>query len=109
MGKFAFYAVAAVAVAVFSGCMTNVTVVTDPPGAIVYSRGHGRTSYKWAPMGSTKDGKPVTFRVSYNAIDTLAKWPAANGRPTVMSEITYVKLFNNGGDQRVVLKPAVAK
>ena len=109
MNKFSFCAIAAVAVALFSGCMTNVTVTTDPPGAMVYSRGHGRTSYKWAPMGSTQDGKPVTFRVSYNAIDTFAKWPAANGRPAAMSEITYVKLFNNGGDQSVVLKPAVAK
>lgn len=84
---------ALVSVVVFSGCMTPVTVQTDPPGAVVYCRGSGRPAYKWKPRGMTEAGKPVTFRVPYNAIETYAVWPAANGRPAVRSQKEYTKLL----------------
>jgi hypothetical protein len=73
--------------------MTPVTVVTDPPGATVYCRGSGRPAYKWKPRGMTQEGKPVVFRVPYNAIQTLVIWPAENGKPAVRSEVVKSDLF----------------
>lgn len=81
-------------VAAFTGCMTPVTVITDPPGATVYSRGSGRPSYQWEYRGSTKNG-PVVFKVPYNAIKTRVCWPAENGKPAVQSEEVYTKLLFN--------------
>lgn len=81
-------------VVAFTGCMTPVTVMTDPPGATVYSRGSGRPSYKWEYRGSTKNG-PVVFKVPYNAIKTRVCWPAENGKPAVQSEEVYTKLLFN--------------
>ena len=78
---------------VFSGCMTPVTVTTDPPGATVYCRGAGRPTYRYHYKGSTKDGQPVTFRVPYNAIKTRVVWPAADGKPSAQSEEVYTKLL----------------
>lgn len=54
-----------------AGCATPVTVTSDPPGAAVYCRGSGRPAYRWRYRGET----PVTFDVSYNAIETFVKWP----------------------------------
>ena len=85
--------VAVAAIALFSGCMTPITVQTDPPGATVYCRGWGRPSYKWKRYGVTEKDKPVTFRVPYNTIHTAAKWHDANGRPTAISEEVETKLL----------------
>jgi hypothetical protein len=79
--------------AVLSGCMTPITVQTDPPGATVYCRGSGRPAYKWKPRGMTAEGKPVVFRVPYNTIQTFALWPAENGKPAVRSEVVKTKLL----------------
>ena len=81
------------AIAVFAGCMTPVTVQTDPPGATVYCRGWGRPSYKWKPRGRTEKDQPVTFRVPYNTIHTFAVWPAADGKPAFRSEEVETKLL----------------
>lgn len=78
-----------------SGCMTPVTVTTDPPGATVYSRGAGRPSYRWKYRGSTKDGDPVIFKVPYNAIKTRVVWPASEGKPAMQSEEAYTQLLFN--------------
>lgn len=78
--------------ALFTGCMTPVTVTTDPPGATVYSRGAGRAAYRYQYRGSTKDGQPVIFKVPYNAIKTMVVWPAENGKKGVQSEEVYTKL-----------------
>lgn len=77
----------------FCGCMTQVTVTTDPPGATVYCRGAGRPAYRYKYRGSTKDGNPVIFKVPYNAIKTMVVWPASDGRPATQSEEAYTKLF----------------
>lgn len=81
-----------VLVLAFTGCMTPVTVITDPPGATVYSRGSGRPTYKWEYRGSTKDG-PLVFKVPYNAIKTRVCWPAQDGKPAVQSEEVYTKIL----------------
>ncbi len=73
--------------------MTPVAVTTDPPGATIYSRGAGRASYQWEYKGTTKDGNVVEFKVPYNAINTVAVWPAANGKPAYKSEVVYSKLL----------------
>ena len=78
---FALFAIAAIVL--FSGCMTPITVQTEPPGATVYCRGWGRPSYKWKVRGKTETDKPVTFRVPYNTIHTVAIWPGADGKPAV--------------------------
>ena len=96
--------VAVAAIALFSGCMTPITVQTDPPGATVYSRGWGRPSYKWKRYGVTEKDKPVTFRVPYNTIHTVAKWHDANGRPTAISEEVETKLLFRE-DPVILLKP----
>ena len=75
------------------GCMTPVTVTTDPPGASVYCRGSGRAAYKWKFRGTTTADKPVTFRVPYNAILTQVKWPVQNGLPAESSEVRYNNLL----------------
>lgn len=80
-------------VALFSGCMTSVTVVTDPPGATVYCRGAGRNAYRWQYRGATTDGQPVVFKVPYNAIQTQVIWPSEKGQPATRSDIAYTKLF----------------
>ena len=85
--------VAVAAIALFSGCMTPITVQTDPPGATVYCRGWGRPSYKWKVRGRTEKDKPVTFRVPYNTIHTVAIWPGAEGKPAVRSEEVETKLL----------------
>ena len=84
---------AVVAAVLFSGCMTPVTVQTDPPGATVYCRGWGRPSYKWKPRGMTAADKPVTFRVPYNTIHTVAIWPGADGKPAKRSEEVATRLL----------------
>ena len=76
-----------------SGCMTPVTVQTNPPGATVYCRGSGRAAYKWKPRGMTAEGKPVVFKVPYNTIQTFAIWPAENGKPAKRSEVVKTKLL----------------
>lgn len=81
------------AAAALSGCMTPVTVTTDPPGATVYCRGAGRPAYRWKYRGSTKGGDPVIFKVPYNAIRTMVVWPASNGRPATQSEEAYTQLL----------------
>lgn len=86
-------AVALAGMAFFSGCMTPVTVVTDPPGATVYSRGAGRNSYRWKYRGATAGGQPVVFRVPYNAIQTQVVWPGEGGRPATKSEVAYTRLL----------------
>ena len=91
--KFASLALLLSGIALFSGCMTPVTVVTDPPGATVYCRGAGRNSYRWKYRGSTTGGQPVIFKVPYNAIQTQVIWPGEKGKPASRSEITYTKLF----------------
>ena len=96
--------VAVAAIALFSGCMTPVTVQTDPPGATVYCRGWGRPSYKWKVRGKTEKDKPVTFRVPYNTIHTVAVWPGAEGKPTVRSEEVETKLLFRE-DPIITLKP----
>ena len=90
-----FLAAAAAAIIVLSGYMTPVTVTTDPPGATVYSRGAGRSAYRWQYRGSTKDGDPVIFKVPYNAIKTMVVWPASDGKPAMQSEEAYTKLIFN--------------
>ncbi len=77
----------------FVGCMTPVTVTSDPPGASVYCRGSGRAAYKWKLRGTTAADKPVTFRVPYNAIQTRVQWPAEAGLPAEGSEVVYTKLL----------------
>ncbi|MBR3086624.1 MAG: hypothetical protein IKH04_09515 [Kiritimatiellae bacterium] len=79
--------------AAFAGCMTPVTVTTDPPGATVYCRGAGRAAYRWKYRGATKDGQPVVFKVPYNAIKTMVVWPASDGKPAMQSEEAYTKLL----------------
>lgn len=79
--------------ALFAGCMTPVTVVTDPPGATVYCRGAGRNAYRWRPRGTTSTNQPVVFKVPYNAIQTKVVWPGEKGEPSVPSETTYTKLL----------------
>lgn len=81
------------AAAFLSGCMTQVTVTTDPPGGTVYCRGAGRPAYKWKYRGSTADGNPVTFKVPYNAIKTRVVWPARDGKGAVQSDAVYTKLL----------------
>ncbi len=78
---------------VFCGCMTPVSVQTDPPGATIYCRGWGRPSYKWKPRGMTAAGKPVTFRVPYNTIHTVAVWPASDGKPVSRSAEVETRLL----------------
>ncbi len=84
---------AAVLAFVFSGCMTPVTVTTDPPGATVYCRGSGRPAYKWQYRGTTAGGQPVVFKVPYNAIKTRVVWPAADGKPSQQSDVVYTKIL----------------
>ena len=76
-----------------AGCMTPITVQTDPPGATVYCRGWGRPAYKWKPYGRTEADKPVVFRVPYNTIHTIAVWQDANGKPVKRSEEVETKLL----------------
>lgn len=76
-----------------AGCMTPVTVTTDPPGATVYSRGAGRAAYLYKYRGCTKDGDAVVFKMPYNAIKTMVVWPAENGKPAVQSQEIYTKLI----------------
>ncbi len=83
------------AIALFSGCMTPVTVQTDPPGATVYCRGWGRPSYKWKVRGRTEKDKPVTFRVPYNTIHTIAIWEGTEGKPRTRSEEVETRLLFN--------------
>ncbi|MBR0057281.1 MAG: hypothetical protein IJP66_08120 [Kiritimatiellae bacterium] len=83
------------AAAALSGCMTTVTVTTDPPGATVYSRGAGRPAYRYKYRGSTKEGEPVIFKVPYNAIKTMVVWPASGGHPATQSDEAYTKLLFN--------------
>ena len=97
--------VAVAAAALFAGCMTSVTVQTDPPGAIVYSRGWGRPSYKWKVRGRTEKDRPVTFRVPYNTIHTIAIWEGADGKPRTRSEEVETRLLFNG-DPVLTLTPA---
>ena len=92
-----------VSAAVFSGCMTPVTVQTDPPGAVVYCRGSGRPAYKWQVRGRTEADKPVTFRVPYNAIETYAVWNGADGKPVATSRKEYTKLLFKE-DPYIILK-----
>lgn len=92
------------AIALFSGCMTPVTVQTDPPGATVYCRGWGRPAYKWKVRGRTEKDKPVTFRVPYNTIHTIAVWEGTEDKPRVRSaEVETRLLFND--DPVIVLTP----
>lgn len=93
MKKRTLFPAAFAALLALSGCMTPVTVTTDPPGATVYCRGAGRPSYRWKYRGSTKDGQPVIFKVPYNAINTMVVWPASDGRPAVQSETRHTSLF----------------
>ena len=76
-----------------AGCMTPITVQTDPPGATVYCRGWGRPAYKWKLRGRTEAGKPVVFRVPYNTIHTVAVWEAADGKPAKRSDEVETKLL----------------
>ncbi len=85
--------VAVAAIAIFSGCMTPVTVQTDPPGATVYCRGWGRPSYKWKIRGRTEKDKPVTFRVPYNTIHTIAVWEGNDGNARNRSEEVETRLL----------------
>ncbi len=87
------FLLAITAIAIFSGCMTPVTVQTDPPGATVYCRGWGRPSYKWKLRGRTEKDKPVTFRVPYNTIHTLAIWEGKDGTQRIRSEEVETKLL----------------
>ena len=98
------FLLALAALAIFSGCMTPITVQTDPPGATVYCRGWGRPSYKWKLRGIAEKDKPVTFRVPYNTIHTVAVWPAADGKPAVRSEEVETKLLFRE-DPVINLKP----
>ena len=91
-------------VSALCGCMTPITVQTDPPGATVYCRGWGRPSYKWKPRGMTAADKPVTFRVPYNTIHTVAVWPGTNGKPTTRSAEVETKLLFRE-DPVIVLTP----
>ncbi len=88
----------------FTGCMTPVTVQTDPPGATVYSRGWGRAAYKWKPRGTTEADKPVVFSVPYNTIHTFAVWTDANGKPVRRSEEVETRLLFND-DPVITLTP----
>jgi hypothetical protein len=81
--------------AIFSGCMTPVTVQTDPPGAQVYCRGWGRPSYKWKLRGRTEKDKPVSFRVPYNTIRTFAVWDGTDGKSRTRSEVVETRLLFN--------------
>ncbi len=78
---------------VLCGCMTPITVQTDPPGATVYCRGWGRPSYKWKVRGMTAADKPVNFRVAYNTIHLLAIWPGKDGKPAFRSDEVEAKLL----------------
>ena len=71
----------ALAAAVFAGgCSTpdlpafrtDVTVRTEPEGAIVRYRGLGRASFRWitAPTAT-----PTTFEAPYGRISVYAAWP----------------------------------
>ena len=86
------------------GCMTPITVQTDPPGATVYCRGWGRPAYKWKSRGITAADKPVTFRVPYNTIHTVAIWPGKDGKPASRSPEVETKLLFRE-DPVIVLKP----
>lgn len=87
------FLLAGAAILLFAGCMTPVTVQTDPPGATVYCRGWGRPAYKWKPRGRTEAGKPVVFRVPYNTIHTFAVWEAADGKTAKRSDEVETKLL----------------
>ncbi len=89
------FLLAITAIAIFSGCMTPVTVQTDPPGAQVYCRGWGRPSYKWKLRGRTEKDKPVTFRVPYNTIRTFAVWEGTDGKSRTRSEVVESRLLFN--------------
>lgn len=93
MKKRILFSAALAALFALSGCMTPVTVTTDPPGATVYCRGSGRPSYRWKYRGATKDGQPVIFKVPYNAINTMVVWPASDGRPAMQSEAVHTSLL----------------
>ena len=95
---------AVAAVFMLCGCMTPITVQTDPPGATVYCRGWGRPAYKWKSRGITAADKPVTFRVPYNTIHTVAIWPGKDGKPASRSPEVETKLLFRE-DPVIVLKP----
>ena len=91
--KIMYPLLAGAALLLFAGCMTPITVQTDPPGATVYCRGWGRPSYKWKLRGRTEADKPVVFRVPYNTIHTIAVWETADGKPAKRSVEVETKLL----------------
>ncbi len=91
--KIIYPLLAGAALLLFAGCMTPITVQTDPPGATVYCRGWGRPSYKWKLRGRTEADKPVVFRVPYNTIHTIAVWETADGKPAKRSDEVETKLL----------------
>jgi hypothetical protein len=102
--KLGFWGLAVLSLA-FAGCMTPVTVMTEPAGATVYCRGSGRPSYRWEYKGSTAGDQPVMFRVPYNAIKTYAVWPSENGKAPVKSAEVYTKLLFSEDPVIVIKKP----
>ena len=58
-----------------AGCMTNVSVTADEPGALIRYRGKGRPSYRWTTAGLVRNpGDTCTFRANYSTIMVYAVW-----------------------------------
>ncbi len=54
-----------------SGCATQVTINSNPPGAMVYARGSGRAAYRWEMKGAA----PVTYKSWYSVEKSFVTWP----------------------------------
>lgn len=78
------------AVVMFVGCKTPITITTEPAGAVIWTKGAGRSAYQWSYKGTTDKG-PVTFDAAYSAIRTVAVWKDADGKTTAKKEV-YTKL-----------------
>jgi hypothetical protein len=53
------------------GCATRMTITSNPPGAVVYSRGSGRAAYRWELKGPA----PVSYKSWYSAEKSFVTWP----------------------------------
>lgn len=84
-----------------AGCMTNVSVTADEPGALIRYRGKGRPSYRWKTGGLVKKpGDTCSFRANYSAVDVYAIWD--EGTPKMKKTETVTVPLSNWRDPDVV-------
>ena len=85
---------AAILAVMATGCVSNVTVTSNDPGALIRYRGHGRPSYRWKTGGLVKKpGEKCTFGANYSSVEVYAIWD--EGKPTMYkSEPVLVPLSN---------------